>query len=114
MEVVREVNTDMIMYDSMKVAQFDIQKLPFVIFIGKKDLRAAIENFYLLNIKTCSQPQLLVKAKTDRQGIITSSEQDSFDFHFTHITTDDDKSEYEIHNRVCFRSDLIRFLEQNG
>ena len=54
MEVVREVNTDMIMYDSMKVAQFDIQKLPFVIFIGKKDLRAAIENFYLLNIKTCS------------------------------------------------------------
>ena len=28
--------------------------------------------------------------------------------------TEDDKSEYEVHSRFCFRSDLIKFLRRNG
>ena len=48
------------------------------------------------------------------QGVCISSEQDSFDFHFTHNSTEADNYRYEVHSRFCFRSDLIKFLEENG
>ena len=56
-----------------------------------------------------------MKANTKLQGLCISIEQDSFDFHFTHTKWDDEhKLIYEVHNRVCFRSDLISFLKENG
>ena len=100
MAVVREVDTRLL-FDPIKVPQFNMEQLPFVIIRGRRD------SIYLVNIKTCAKPQLLVEAKVRKQGFCISSGQDSFDFHFAHILTEDDKSEYEVHSRFCFRSDLI-------
>ena len=102
MAVVRKVEISEYdnMYDPIKVPQFNMEQLPFVII---RDY----DGYNLVNIKTCAKPQLLVKANVYEQGFCISSEQDSFDFHFTHILTEDDKSEYEVHSRFCFRSDLI-------
>ena len=85
-----------------------MEQLPFVI------IRDDDRSIYLVNIKTCAKPKLLVKAEECWIGFCLSREQDSFDFHFTHILTEDDKSEFEMHSRFCFRSDLIKFLEENG
>ena len=82
-------------------------QLPFV-FIRVE------HGIYLVNIKTCAKPQLIVQAKIWKQGFCISSGQDSFDFHFAHILTEDDKSSYEVHSRFCFRSDLSKFLKENG
>ena len=78
-----------------------MEQLPFVIVpIGKYT--------YLVNIKTCAEPQLLVPVWST--GFCISSEKDSFDYHFTHNKKEDDKSVHEVHSRFCFRSDLIKFL----
>ena len=100
MAVLRQVDTYDHVYDPIKVSQFSLEQLPFVIIRDR-------EGFYLVNIKTCAKPQLLVKAVVKKQGFCISSEQDSFDFHFAHTLTEDDKSRYEVHSRFCFRSDLI-------
>ena len=52
MNVVRKVNVYVYMYGHAKVPQFDIEKMPFVIFRGAG-------GFYLVNIKTCTYQNLV-------------------------------------------------------
>ena len=103
MNVVRKVGY--IGDNPTKVPQFDMEKLPFFIFMG-------VEGFYLANIKTCIY-QLLVKTKFKRSGFFLELEDGSLDYHFTHRFIDENNIEHEAHHRVCFRNDLLQFLEQH-
>ena len=107
-EIVRQVNTDMHMFDLIKVPWFDIESLAFVLF------RTFYDDYYLVNIKTCARPQLLVKANTRKPGVFIPSGKDSFEFHFAHVVTDDDKSQHEEHHRLQWTKDMVDYLKKNG
>ena len=80
------------MFNHAKVPQFDMEKMPFVIFNDEG-------GFYLVNIKTCTV-QLLVKTERANSGFCLELEDGSFDFHFTHTFTDENKNLQEAHHRV--------------
>ena len=113
MTVVREVNIDISMGDAMKVPQFDMEKLPFIIAIP--EVFDSHTEFVLINIKT-GTVQKLVKAIAKTKGFCVSLDDGTFDFHFSHKITDknDLEKKQEQHHRMCFRKDLIQFLSENG
>ena len=90
-----------------KVPQFDMDKLPFVIFSD------GTTGFFIVNTKTCTFQQL-VKAQTTGNGFCLELEDGSFDFHFTHFVGDFGKVQHEAHHRVCFRTDLWQFMKEHG
>ena len=83
MTVVREVEVSESMWNHSKVPLFDMEKMPFVIFLE-------VEGICLVNIKTCAV-QVLVKTHENSKGsgFCLELKDGSFDFHFTHIVEDE-------------------------
>ena len=93
------------MRNHIKVLQFDMVTMPFVIVSKFQPNVMDPNGIYLVNIKTGTY-QILVKASSEKPGFCLSFDDGTFDFHFTH-TFEESISKEELHHRVCFRTDLI-------